>query len=271
MRPAEPHEIVPKRRRQVAHRAIGLDTERPVSLGKLGPVRPVDERHMGHARRVPTEQAIDRQLARGVGEVVVAAQDLRDAHVVIVDDDGQHVGRRAVAPQEDEVVQLLVPDRDVALNGVRDDGGAVLRHAQAYGEGRIRRLGRVAIAPEPVVTRRPGLRPAPSRAWSRALPASHSSDRRFRRARSSCATSAWRARRSDWKTTSPSQSSSSQRRPSRMASIAPCVERARSVSSIRRQEAATGRARQQPVEERGPRAPDMEISGGRRGESRYDV
>ena len=37
------------------------------------------------------------------------------------------------------------------------------------------------------------------------------------------------------------------------------------------QEAPARRAGQEPVEERGPRAADVEISGGRGGESRYDV
>lgn len=45
---------------------------------------------------VPTHAANDHQLAEGVVQMIVAAKDMRDAHVVVVDDNGQHVGRRAV-------------------------------------------------------------------------------------------------------------------------------------------------------------------------------
>ena len=94
--PAEPRQIVAQRRRQIAHRAVGVDAERAVPLGELGPVRPVNERNMRHRRNVPAQGLIDLGLSRGVGQMVVAANDVRDAHVVIVDDDREHVGRIAV-------------------------------------------------------------------------------------------------------------------------------------------------------------------------------
>ena len=71
-------------------------------------------------RHVPAERLVDLRLARGVGEVVVAADDVRDAHVVVVDDDGEHVGRRAVGAQQDEVVEILVLPDDAALDRVLD-------------------------------------------------------------------------------------------------------------------------------------------------------
>jgi len=36
--PAEAREIIAQRRRQIAHRAIGVDAERAVALGELGAV-----------------------------------------------------------------------------------------------------------------------------------------------------------------------------------------------------------------------------------------
>jgi hypothetical protein len=39
------------------------------------------------------------ELAEGVVQMVVTANDVCHAHVVIVDDDRQHVGRRAVGAQ----------------------------------------------------------------------------------------------------------------------------------------------------------------------------
>ena len=50
--------------------------------------------------------------------MVVAADDMGDAHVVIVDHDREIVGRRAVGAQDDQVVELLVGDRDLALDMV---------------------------------------------------------------------------------------------------------------------------------------------------------
>ena len=61
---------------------------------------------MGVDRLGPAHRADDRQLAEGVVEVVVAADDVGHAHVMVVDDHRQHVGRRAVGAQQDEIVEL---------------------------------------------------------------------------------------------------------------------------------------------------------------------
>ena len=57
--------------------------------------------------------------------MVVAADDVGDAHVVVVDDDGEHVGRVAVRAQQDEVVEILVLPDDAALHRVLDHGLAL--------------------------------------------------------------------------------------------------------------------------------------------------
>ena len=118
--PAEAHEIVAQRDRQIADAAIGLDAERAVALRELGAVGAVDERDVGHARHLPAERLVDLRLARGVGEVIVAADDVGDVHVVVVDDDGEHVGRRAVGAQQHEIVEILVLPHDAALDLVLD-------------------------------------------------------------------------------------------------------------------------------------------------------
>ncbi len=105
---------------QVAHGAIGIDAERPVALGQLGAVRPVDERDVGHDRQRPAERVVEDLLAGAIGQVVVAADDVGDAHVVVVDDDGEHVGGRAVRAQDDEIVEVAVGEGDSALDLVLD-------------------------------------------------------------------------------------------------------------------------------------------------------
>ena len=84
--------------------------------------------------------------------MVVATDDLRDAHVVVVHDDGEHVGRGPVGAQEDEIVDVRVGEGDAALHGVIHHGLAFRRRLDADGEGHaVRRLGRIAVAPAAVV------------------------------------------------------------------------------------------------------------------------
>ena len=87
--------------------------------------------------------------------MVVAADDIGDAHVVVVDDDGEHVSRTAVGAQQHEVVEVLVGEGDAALHLVVDHRLALLRRAQA--DHRLHaggRLGGIAVAPAAVVARR---------------------------------------------------------------------------------------------------------------------
>ena len=112
----------------------------------------MDERDVRHHRHLPAERVVDLSLARGIGEVIVAADDVGDAHVVVVDHDGQHVGRRAVGAQQHEVVEVLVLPDDAALHLVLDHGLARERRLEAdhrLDPGRC--LRRVAVAPAPVV------------------------------------------------------------------------------------------------------------------------
>jgi hypothetical protein len=75
--------------------------------------------------------ADDHQLAKGVVDMVIAADHMGHAHIVIVHHHGQHIGRRTVRAQNDEIVQLNVLNRDAALNQIVDHGrasrGALMR------------------------------------------------------------------------------------------------------------------------------------------------
>ena len=39
--------------------------------------------------------------------MIVAANDVSDAHVLIIDDNGKHIGRAAVRAKQDEIVDSL--------------------------------------------------------------------------------------------------------------------------------------------------------------------
>ena len=87
--------------------------------------------------------------------MIVATNDMRHPHVVIVDDDREHVGRIAVRAQQHEVVELLVGEDDLALHLVVDDRLAFLSGAQADHRLDARgRFGWIAVAPAAVVAHR---------------------------------------------------------------------------------------------------------------------
>src|ERR1700710_1579758 len=93
----------------------------------------MDQGNVGHAGKVPSQGIVDLLLACGVDQVIVAPDDMGDAHVVVVDHDGQHVGRVAVATQQHEVVEILVLPDHAALNLILDHGLPGLRCAQPDG------------------------------------------------------------------------------------------------------------------------------------------
>ncbi len=96
----------------------------------------------------------DLHLAEGVGQMVVAADDVGDGHVVIVHHDGVEIGGRAVAAQDDHVIQLRVLHADLALDQIVHHGGAGLRDAQADDGGDAGgRVRGVAVPPASVVAR----------------------------------------------------------------------------------------------------------------------
>jgi hypothetical protein len=146
MAPAEAEEIVEQRLGEDPELvAIGVDAERAMALGELGAVETMDERDMGVDGLRPAHRPDDCELAEGVVEMVVAADDVGDSHVVIVDDHRQHVGRGPVGAEQDHVVELFVADGDPALDEVVDDGLPLPRSLEADDEGAL--AGGRAVAP----------------------------------------------------------------------------------------------------------------------------
>ena len=85
-------------------------------FGELGAVCTMHQRNMREDRQVPAHGGIDLCLSRGIGEMIDAADHMRDAHVVIIDDDGEIVDRRAIRSQNDHVVEVLVRHHNAALH-----------------------------------------------------------------------------------------------------------------------------------------------------------
>ena len=105
---------------------------------------------------VPAHRLIDLGLARRVGQMIVAANDMGDAHVVIVDDDRQHIGRRcrpsaAARGRRVPCWRRRPCPAPCRRRSSRRPGALEPDHRR---DAR-RRLGRIAVAPAPVVAHRP--------------------------------------------------------------------------------------------------------------------
>ena len=99
---------------------------------------------MGKRRDGRLERAKDIDLARGVVQVVVAADDVGDAHIEIVDHHRQVIGGRPVGAQEDEIVELSIPEGDPPPDQVLDHDLAIERVLEADHRLGIR-IGRAAF------------------------------------------------------------------------------------------------------------------------------
>ena len=83
----------------------------------------------GHGR---AEGLVDHDLTRGVGQVVVAADDMGDLHHGVVNDGRKVVRGRAIGAEDDKVVELLGVEGHLAVDGIVDDDvAAVLGHLDA--------------------------------------------------------------------------------------------------------------------------------------------
>ena len=154
MRPAQPQQVVADGFGQEPLLPEFQDRNGAVALGQFRAVRAVDQRDMREPRLIPAHGLENLHLAERVGQMVVTADDMGDPHVVVIDHHRVQIGRRAIAAQDDHVVHLGIGDADGALHHVLDHRFALLRGFQA--DRRLhacRGLGRVAIAPAPVIAR----------------------------------------------------------------------------------------------------------------------
>ena len=107
----------------------------------------MDQRQVRPDRDLPAERLVDQGLAGGVVEMIVAANHVGHAHVVVIDHHGQVIGRRTVGAQQDQVVQILVLEPDVPLHLVGHHRVAGLRTLQAHDKGAVRGVVGGDVAP----------------------------------------------------------------------------------------------------------------------------
>ena len=86
--------------------------------------------------------------------MIVATNYMTHIHIVIVDDDREHIGWRAVATQQHHIVHFRVLDGHCALHEILNGGGAVTRRPEAdHRFDAYRCIGGVTIPPAPVILR----------------------------------------------------------------------------------------------------------------------
>ena len=97
MRPAQAGEVVEHRFGQVTVAVVLHYADCAMTLGELLSVVTEDHRQVRVLRHLGAERLEDIDLARGVVDVVVAADDVGDLHVPVIDDDAEVVGRCSCA------------------------------------------------------------------------------------------------------------------------------------------------------------------------------
>src|SRR5687767_3198026 len=111
---------------------------------------------MRKGRRRLAEGVVEQDLLRRVRDVIVAAHDVRDGHIDVVDDYRQVIRRMRIGSKDDEVLDVLVVELDWSMHAVGKRGLA-RRHLEAnraFVEHRLaaiqQLLSRGAIAIEPL-------------------------------------------------------------------------------------------------------------------------
>ena len=131
MAPTQARQIVQHRLGQIARVFICRHADRAATLRQLQPVVAEDDRHVAEQRQRCAERVEDVDLPRRVVDMLVAAENVAHVHVPVIDDNAEVVGRNAVGPDDDEVVDLLVRDADRSFDKVVPGHGAVERIAKA--------------------------------------------------------------------------------------------------------------------------------------------
>ncbi len=103
-----------------------------MTLAQARLVRSQNHRDMGEFRHIKTQCLIHQNLARRIVDMVVTADDMRDVHERVIDDNGKVVSGIAVAAFDDQIIQLIIIKADIAFNEVFHNGDAGLCAAETH-------------------------------------------------------------------------------------------------------------------------------------------
>ena len=99
-----------------------------LALGKLGFVRRENQRQVRKLRHILTESLVKQNLFMRVRQMVLTANDVRDAHFDVVEDDRKIVERVAVRTQQHQIFNLSKRALLLAINNIRKSRRAFARH-----------------------------------------------------------------------------------------------------------------------------------------------
>ncbi len=111
-RPAEQAEIIAHRFGQETFLNVGVEARPSVALAHLRAVLIQNERDVRETRRLRAERAIELDVLRRIGKMILAPNDVRDFHLDVVDHVDEMKNPRAVRP----------PNRHVRMRS-RDSSG----------------------------------------------------------------------------------------------------------------------------------------------------
>jgi hypothetical protein len=132
-RPSNEREIVRQCFRQITLRSKFRDGRRAMPFRQRRVIGAHDEREVRKGRRRPAERLVQQHLSRGIGDVILAADHVRDLHQRIVDHDGKVVGRYAIGPQQHGIADDLRMKSHFAADDVVEHHVAIRRHTKSDG------------------------------------------------------------------------------------------------------------------------------------------
>ena len=96
MAPAQACQIVTHSSGRVSKSLILLNAGCTVALGHFLAVRPMNERDMCVGRNLPPHGSVNLDLPRRIVQMIVAANDMGNAHIIIINYNRQHIHRAAI-------------------------------------------------------------------------------------------------------------------------------------------------------------------------------
>ena len=102
-------------------------------LGQRRPVSAHQQRQMAIGRRSQAQRLEHQQLPRRVGQVIFAAQHVRDVHLGIVDGVAEEERRAAVGAPQDEIADVIRGEALRSVHHVVELDHATVGHAKARG------------------------------------------------------------------------------------------------------------------------------------------
>jgi hypothetical protein len=81
-----------------------------------------------------SESLEQENLSRGVVHMIIAPNDMGDSHGHVIHHDGKVVGRRTIAPENDEVVEFRVVKNNLAFDQIVENGLSCLGASKSHRE-----------------------------------------------------------------------------------------------------------------------------------------